>query len=249
MKKSKVQERLENGTGSDRLPDLATDTVKVKVSKGKPENVKITPLEIGILRFKLIGTAPYSQARFSEKAAHAMREKQESGQRATKGKARAARDFNLDFEQAQHRFPDGGYGIPAGAFRNALISACRLVGFHMTIAKLTLFVQADGYDKVDGTPLVRITKGEPTMWVAPVSNATGVLDLRARPKWEPGWEAILTVSYDRHQFDASDVVSLLNRVGLQVGIGEGRNDSKRSCGMGMGAFKFEELQPEADEGK
>lgn len=239
MKKTKTQERLETSNGADRLAGLAGETVTTKVVK---EEIKIAPVKMGVLRFRLVGTSPYAQARFSKKAAEAMREKQESGQRATKGKARTARNFQSDFEEAQHLFPDGGHGIPAGAFRNAMISACRLVGFHMTLAKLTVFTLADGYDKVDGTPLVRITKGEPKMWIAPVSNATGVLDLRARPKWDE-WQAVLTIQYDTDQFSASDVVNLLTRVGLQVGIGEGRNDSKRSCGLGLGCFRIEEMQP------
>lgn len=108
------------------------------------------------LCFHLKGTTPYMQARFSEKARNMMREKMESGSVSQKGKKRDARNFNSDYQQALHRAKDGWCGIPAGAFRAACISACRLVGFTMTMAKLSLFVEADGYDALDGTPLIRI---------------------------------------------------------------------------------------------
>jgi hypothetical protein len=37
---------------------------------------------------------------------------------------------------------------------------------------------------------------------------------------------------------ADDVTNLINRVGLQVGIGEGRPDSKDSAGIGLGLFEI-----------
>ena len=207
--------------------------------------VKNDSLEIQIpaprfetLEFNLVGTAPYMQARFSEKARNAMREKHEAGSVARKGKKREARDFQRDYEQAMHRTRDGWAGIPAGAFRAAAISACRLVGFRMTLAKLSLFIEADGLDEIDGTPLVRIT-GEPEISEMMVRNATGVADIRVRPLWRE-WGCRLRVRYDMDQFTRSDVANLILRVGTQVGIGEGRPDSKSSNGLGFGLFRSEQ---------
>jgi ribosomal protein S17 len=39
------------------------------------------------------------------------------------------------------------------------------------------------------------------------------------------------------QFKVQDVANLLSRVGEQVGICEGRPDSKNSAGMGWGTFQ------------
>jgi hypothetical protein len=36
-------------------------------------------------------------------------------------------------------------------------------------------------------------------------------------------------------------VNLFNRVGQQVGVGEGRPDSRNSAGMGMGLFNVESV--------
>jgi hypothetical protein len=41
------------------------------------------------------------------------------------------------------------------------------------------------------------------------------------------------------QFTHQDVANLMTRVGLQVGLGEGRPDSKNSAGMGWGLFQIE----------
>lgn len=200
------------------------------------ENVTITAPKIHTAEFKIVGTAPYIQLRFSEKAMNAMREKMELGSQAAKKKARDARNFDEDFEQAKHISDEGWPGIPASAFRNAMISACRLVGFKMTLAKLSVFVLPDGFDKVDGVPLIKID-GTPEPHIMHARNATGVCDLRVRAKFWP-WSAVVRVQYDADQFSATDAANLMNRVGTQVGIGEGRPDSKMSAGMGWGTFKL-----------
>jgi hypothetical protein len=187
--------------------------------------------------FHIIGTAPYVQHKFSEKARRQMHDTQAAGSTAKKGSKREAKDFEAQFRAATHRDAQGRCGIPAPAFRNGLISACRIVGFAMTRAKLSLFVEADAFDADDGTPLVLI-EPEPHYSELAVRNETGVPDLRARPMWDPGWRARVRISYDADQFTLTDVSNLLLRVGVQVGIGEGRPDSKRSAGMGWGLFRL-----------
>jgi hypothetical protein len=51
------------------------------------------------------------------------------------------------------------------------------------------------------------------------------------------WSADITLRWDADQLTLVDVANLLDRAGLQVGIGEGRADSKKSTGMGWGSFK------------
>ena len=116
----------------------------------KTEVITIKPPRIARVAYRIIGTSPYCQLRFSQKAMNQMAEKMTAGQQARKGKAREARSFEDDYQQAFHISTDGWYGIPASSFRQALISACRLVGFKMTLAKLSVFVEADGFDRVDG---------------------------------------------------------------------------------------------------
>jgi hypothetical protein len=202
------------------------------------ETVTITPPKFERMRLRLVGTAPYMQARFSAKAMQAMKSKMEAGPTAKKGGKRDARDFDDDFQQAQHISSDGWNGIPAGALRNACIDVCRMVGFKMTHAKMSIFVEADGLDAVDGTPLIMLDANPPERTDMATRNATGVADIRVRPMWRE-WAANIVVRFDADQFTASDVVNLLARAGEQVGIGEGRPFSKSSNGLGFGTFRVE----------
>ena len=197
--------------------------------------VQIKPANIQQAVFKIKGTAPYVQARFSAKAMQAMKEKMLAGSTAKGKKVREARNFDDDFEQAKHVSEQGWVGIPASSFRQAIISACRLVGFRMTLAKLSVFVAADGFDRVDGIPLIKLQAPEPERTEMAVRNATGVADIRVRPMWRE-WGAEVKVSYDADQFTLQDVTNLMQRVGMQVGIGEGRPDSRDSAGLGWGTF-------------
>lgn len=180
------------------------------------------------------GTSPYVCARFSQKAIEQMREKM-LNPTSRNSRRREPRDFDSDYEQAKHVSSAGWCGIPAASFRAAMISACRLVGLKMTVAKLALFVEADGFDRVDGQPLVRI-EGEPERLELPVRNATGVADIRIRPMWRE-WRATVRVRYDADMLTEQAVINLLARAGAQVGIGEGRPDSRQSTGLGWGLFK------------
>lgn len=200
------------------------------------ERIEVKAPNFKIAEFEIVGSAPYVQNKFSARAAQAIHVQQEAGSTAKKGKKREPKDFQRSFQEAIHRSPDGWCGIPATAFRRALISACRTVGFQMTKAKLSLFVLADGHDKDDESPLVKILKGEPEYFESTVRLPDGTLDLRARPKWAPGWEARVRIRFDADMFTLQDVANLLCRAGIQVGVGEGRPDSSNSSGMGWGTF-------------
>lgn len=218
------------------------NTVEVNGSRETQEHreISIKAPNFGTASFKLIGIAPLVTSRFSAKAMEMMMGKMRLGSAAKKGKNRQARDFNEDFENAKHKSKQGWCGVPAGAFRNAMISACRIVGFKMTQAKLAVFVEADGIDEVDGMPLVKI-HGEPRQHTMYARNQTGVCDIRVRPMWE-NWHINLKVRFDADLFTIEDVTNLLARAGLQVGIGEGRPDSRESAGLGWGMFRIAEKE-------
>jgi len=207
------------------------------LDKIKSETVTISAPRITTAEFKIVGTAPFVQARFSAKSKQAMMSKMEQGSTAKGKRVRDARDFDQDCRDAMHIGVDGKAGVPAGAFRNAMISACRLVGFKMTLAKLSIFVDADTFDAVDGVPLVHL-HGDWERLDMHTRNATGVVDIRVRPMWRH-WHINLRVKYDADQFTLTDVSNLLMRAGVQVGIGEGRPDSKSSTGLGFGTFEIE----------
>lgn len=202
--------------------------------------IAITPPNMQVVTYTIRGTAPLVQNKFSSRVLEAMAQKHAEGSTGTKRKQREAKDFDACAREATHISEKGWPGIPAAAFRAGLISTCRLLRFPMTLAKLSIFVVAEGYevDRFGTTPLVKITKGKPRRTDFAVRNETGVADIRPRPMWDPGWEASLTIRFDADQFTLSDVTNLLHRMGEQVGVGAGRADSKDSCGQGWGSFEI-----------
>ena len=200
----------------------------------KEANVVISAPNFQTAEFTIEGSAPYVQLRFSEKAKKGLLDKWTSETQGKKGGKRDKKDVDAEYLQAMYEGEKKERGMPASAFRNAIISACRTVGFKMTLAKLSVFIEADFFDKYDSTPLIKI-EGTPEMCIHAVRNATGVPDLRVRAMWKK-WKAKIRIRYDADQFTQTDVANLLMRVGLQVGIGEGRPDGKQSAGMGWGLF-------------
>jgi hypothetical protein len=203
----------------------------------KQEAITIKAPNFLFLPVPIRGTAPYVQHKFSEKARRAITDKQKAGAVAKKGTKKDPRDFDAEYKAAMHVSTDGWHGIPAPAFRNAMISACRTVGFKMTIGKLSVFVEPDGFDD-EGTPLVKITEGKPEPHEAygRINNGMGTT-VMVRPMWKK-WAAVVTIKFDADQFSSADVANLMARAGGQVGVGEGRPDSKMSCGMGWGTFEI-----------
>lgn len=196
--------------------------------------VQITAPNLQTAEFEIEGIAPYVQHKFSEKARKQIMATQSAGSVSRSKKKREPRNFDADYKGAMHISSDKWIGIPAPAFRSAMIDACRLIGFKMTHAKLSVFIEHDGIDVDDGTPLVKII-GRPRKHEGYARNETGVVDIRVRPMWEK-WRAKLRITFDADQFSLSDVTNLLMRAGRQVGIGEGRPNSKKSHGVGWGTF-------------
>lgn len=212
-------------------------TAKKAAASAEKEIIQIQPPDFRVVEIEIEGTAPLVINRFSAKAIEMMKATQEAGSTAKSKKLREPKDFDALFENAKHVSEEGWEGFHAASMRNGAISACRACGYVMTKAKLAFSVYADGFDRVDGAPLVRLTKGVAEKWICPTRNATGVVDLRSRPMYRE-WGALLRIKYDAGMLSASDIVHLIQRVGLQVGIGEGRPDSKASAGLGLGTFKI-----------
>jgi hypothetical protein len=229
-RKNNNKTEKEKSTMATKKKTTAAQVVEVE------EKVNIKPINFRTYTFTIEGTAPYVQNRFWNKGPLAEHMAHE-GQKTTKKKA--PRVYEKEYLAAMHLGYKGEPGIPAAAFRAAMISACRLVGFKMTLAKLSVFVEADDFCQFDNVPLVNIISDVPLMSMDAVRVSNGQPDVRARPMWRE-WKAKVKVKYDGDLFSFSDIVNLLDRCGQQVGIGEGRPDSKQSTGMGWGTFRVSE---------
>lgn len=214
----------------------AKNTASPSVATTTSPIVTIKPPNFGIALFAIRGIAPLVIHRFSAKTKEQMKQKMETGKAASSRKNREAKSTDDLYEEARYRSPEGWDGFHAASVRNAMISACRLVGFKMTLAKLSVFVEEDGRDAIEPqVPLIRIY-GQPIKQEDMARVETGQPYVTVRPAYHD-WEARVRVRFDRDQFTLQDVSNLMARVGLQVGIGEGRPDSKNSAGMGWGLFK------------
>jgi hypothetical protein len=200
-------------------------------------SVRIAAPELHTALFEIQGTAPLVVHRFSAKTQQGMLDKMVAGSVARKGKQREPLDPEAKYNEARYVSPEGWDGFNASSIRNGMISACRLVNFKMTLAKLSLFVVADGRDaKEPQYQLVRIY-GKPRRLESMARVETGQAYVTIRPCYDE-WKAKLRIRFDSEQFSVKDVANLLSRVGAQVGICEGRPDSKNSAGMGWGTFEI-----------
>lgn len=221
-----AKKRPTNAKDKVGVPGPATNVTK---------RVHITAPNMKLVKTTITGTAPLVMCKFSEKAKQEIMEGQAQGSVAKNKKNRSKKDFRKLYEEARHVSTDGWCGFPANGLRAAMIRACKLVGYEMTMGKMSIFIVGDGYEE-DGSPLVRI-KGKDRM-VTHYVRIKGTVDIKARPMWDK-WSATVTMQYDADQFNETDIINLLARAGMQVGIGEGRPFSKDSTGMGWGTFKVD----------
>lgn len=200
--------------------------------------IAVSAPNFGHAEFAIRGTEVLVIHRFSAKTKNEMKQKMEAGKAASSRKNREAKNTDDTFEQARYISREGWDGFHAAAVRNAMISACRLVNLKMTLAKMSIFVRAEGYDaKEPQIPLIRII-GEPIKQEDMARVETGQPYVTVRAAYH-NWRAKVQIRWDQDQFTIEDIGNLLARVGAQVGIGEGRPDSKNSAGMGWGLFEIE----------
>jgi len=205
----------------------------------KARTIVVPPPNLQDYVIRITGTAPYCQLRFGEKAKWEMMKKMEEEQsNIKKKKVREPRNYQEEYDQSMYKTDTGQFGINSSSFRNSMIASTKILNYQTTKAKLSIFVLADGYDFRDLTPLTFIY-GEPKRYESPVRVVSSFgkvsTDIRIRAIWHK-WYADVHVQFDDDQFHIEDVVNLLNRAGQQVGIGEGRPNSRDSYGTGFGTF-------------
>ncbi len=81
------------------------------------KTVVISPPNLQSAKFKIIGTAPLVQNKFSSRVLEGMAADQAAGPSAKKKTKRDAKDFDLCVKEATHIAEDGWCGLPASAVR------------------------------------------------------------------------------------------------------------------------------------
>jgi hypothetical protein len=199
-------------------------------------DIKVDAPSFMEMQCEIIGISPLVVHRFSQKAKKLMLDSMITPPKGGARKKRDALDPDAEYNGARYVSEEGWDGFNVSGVRNALISACRLTGIKMTMAKLCIFVHADGRDKDENQySLIRI-HGTPERLDMIGRLKTGAPNPTFRPKYFP-WKCNLRIAFDTLMIQEKDILNLLIRVGMQVGFGEGRPDSRESAGMGWGLFK------------
>lgn len=181
-----------------------------------------------LLHADLVSTAPLIQHRWSEKAKKEMRDKQMGHAKAKK----EPKNPEADFEAAKYLCPDGTPGIPAVAFKSAIVDAARLVGdAKMTHIRPAVYVHGVGPDM-----LVPIKASPAIMREDMVRVGMGTSDLRYRPMYA-SWEATLEIQLLSHVITHDQLYGLIDGAGYN-GVGEWRPEKN---GV-YGTFSLVELR-------
>jgi hypothetical protein len=201
-----------------------TEAVEGTLVRGQVEIPRITIQEMTLL---LIGDSPLICHRWSEKAKQQMLDKQMK--RATE--AKAAKNPQQDYESSLYPHPDGGYGFPTIAFKNAGVAACRFSdGLKMTEARGAFHVMGE-LAKIEGSPSMREDM---------VKIAMGTADIRYRGEFKE-WRVRLHLRYNVAIFSAAQICNLFNLAGFGVGVGEWRPERDGSFGCFHVAQGHEDL--------
>lgn len=212
----------------NRGTEMATKKVNTKAV-----TIEISPPNFGLVGVRIEGSAPLLISKFSEKSKKQIERTQTSENKTSK--RREPKDYAAEMNAARYLSADGWDGLPCRAIRAAMIAACRTVsGLTMTAAKGAFFIVPQGRDHTEDAPLVKI-HGKVMHDIRPARNSNGGTDMRNRPRYD-NWWCEFDIQYDADMLSAQDVVNLLARAGMQVGLCELRPQSKMSTGGEYGLF-------------
>lgn len=181
----------------------------------------------------IVGKTPYIAGAWSEKAREEMRQKQ-MGPKIRK--AREAKDPVAEADGRTYWLKDGQPGIPAVAFKGAMVRAVLMfggkeVGLPMTEARTMFYVYGEGDDQ-----LVPI-EGEWTIREDMVRIASGA-DLRYRNMFWP-WSTSLRIGYIESRIDRQSIIRLVQAAGIG-GVGEWRTQKTNG---NYGQFAIDTTKP------
>ncbi len=184
--------------------------------------VVLRPLDLRQVEVPIVGVTEYISHKWSEKAKRLMLEAQTSKTRRKK----EPKNPKEDYEGSIYWLPDGKPGIPAAAFKAAIVGACRLFeGLPMTQAKLAITVMGE---------LVPIV-GKPEMREDMVRLETGVADIRYRAGFFP-WSTTLPIRFNAGILNLDSLIALVDAAG-QGGVGEWRPSAPKSASGTYGMFE------------
>lgn len=190
------------------------------VKKTTNEPMVLPKMNVQTIEIPIEGISPLISHRRSEKQSAAILDKQMKKAK----QAKEARDPDAEFQDSLYKLPDGGFGIPAIAFKKAAIGACRQVdGISMTLARGAFHVVGE---------MVKIEGSEPTMRQDWVTIGMGTSDLRFRGEFKD-WSCKVIVRFNANVISAEQLVNLFDTAGFACGVGDWRPE----CDGPYGQFR------------
>lgn len=193
------------------------------MAKAPTGKIELPSLNIQSMDIVVIGDTPLICHAWSSKAKKEMLDKQMK--KAKPGKA--AKDPEEDFIQSLYPLPDGGFGFPVIAFKNAAVTACTSVDGITKVAARQAFRVGS---TLSGSELVKIEGAEPEPREDMVRIGMGTADIRYRGQFVSWW-ATVRVRFNANVLSAEQIVNLFNTAGFGVGVGEWRmeRDGQFGC--------------------
>ena len=120
--------------------------------------------------------------------------------------------------ECAYRMDDGSFGLPIDAFKKAITEAAHVDdGIPKKLIRSALFIVAP--DKSNCVPLSYVE--EPVVTEDKVTVGRGQTDLRYRLYFYD-WKATYRCEIDTSKLNLQDVITLIDRAGFGVGIGDWR---------------------------
>jgi len=208
-----------------------TATVKKASTNGKQDTITLQRLTPRILEVTVEGTAPYISHNWAAKSKQMMLDKSQG--KTTK---KLPKDPEQEFEDTIYRLDDGRCGIPATAFRAAIVSGARSFdNVTMVEAKSMVHVEGEWSDH-EQKHLIPIVGSDPTMWENPVRVGMGTADIRYRAMFKLPWSAHLAIRFLPSQISDEAILALVDAGGFG-GVGDWRPSSPKSMTGSFGTFR------------
>ncbi len=186
------------------------------------EAIVLPKLEVRKVVVPIRGTSPLLVHAWSEKAKKQMRDKQTKAAKM----AREAKDPKADFQSSKYLNEKGKDSVPAGAFRNAIISSGRFAdGIPMTKITGSVFFLED----LVPLKFSKCEMREDMVRVGGKGPGTGTADIRYRAEYHD-WSCDLTVQYNANVISLEQLLNLISLAGFSVGICEWRPEKKGQHG-------------------
>jgi hypothetical protein len=241
-------EQMRSRVGTTGESETAHVGGPAKKGRGRikaPIAIVIPQIEIKEFTIEVVGTAPLLVNNFSEKSRKEILDKQMGVAKGKKDK----KDPFENFKGSLYILPDkqfpkqklvkattdqewGDYwpylkdtfGLPAPAFKNAMISSCRYIE-DIAMTTVTGAIHVVGFT----VPIIykRLYMREDVVRVGSFPNK--VADIRHRGMFTD-WSARLNIRYNARMFTPDQIANLLENAGFHVGVCEWRVEKKGQFG-------------------